>query len=145
MSTDCCVPARPTAHNHYDLVVLGSGSTAFAAALTAQEMGRTAVMTEERVIGGTCVNRGCLPSKNLIEAAKPVFDARNPRYPGLETCGPGLKINFADLIAQTDEVIRVYRAKKSDSVVGCQFSTECGSSPILDANTRESGGKRRPE
>src|SRR3546814_13838923 len=103
MSTDCCVPARPTAHNHYDLVVLGSGSTAFAAALTAQEMGRTAVMTEERVIGGTCVNRGCLPHKNLNEAAKPVFDARHQRYPGLTNCGPGLKVHFAELIAPDRE------------------------------------------
>jgi hypothetical protein len=55
---------------HYDLVILGSGSTAFAAALRAQELGKTSVMTEERITGGTCVNRGCLPSKNLIEAAK---------------------------------------------------------------------------
>lgn len=36
----------------FDLVILGSGSTAFAAALTAQEMHKTAVMTEERPIGG---------------------------------------------------------------------------------------------
>mgnify|MGYP001770863953 CR=1 FL=1 len=68
----------------YDLVILGSGSTAFAAALRAQELGKTAVMTEERTIGGTCVNRGCLPSKNLIEAARIIYDARRPRYPGLE-------------------------------------------------------------
>lgn len=89
MSSDCCAPA-PSGQDHYDLVILGSGSTAFAAALAAQELGKTAVMTEERVIGGTCVNRGCLPSKNLIEAAKLVFDARNPRYPGLERpAGPG--------------------------------------------------------
>jgi pyruvate/2-oxoglutarate dehydrogenase complex dihydrolipoamide dehydrogenase (E3) component len=38
-------------------------------------------MTEERTTGGTCVNRGCLPSKNLIEAARLVYNARNP-----ETC-----------------------------------------------------------
>ena len=41
----------------YNLVILGSGSTAFAAALRAQELGKTAVMTEERTLGGTCVNR----------------------------------------------------------------------------------------
>jgi len=57
-------------NGHFDLVILGSGSTAFAAALRAQELGKTSVMTEERTTGGTCVNRGCLPSKNLIEAAK---------------------------------------------------------------------------
>lgn len=37
----------------FDLVILGSGSTAFAAALRAEELGRTAVMTEEWAIGGT--------------------------------------------------------------------------------------------
>ncbi len=98
MIADCCAPnGKP---DRYDLVILGSGSTAFAAALAAQELGKTAVMTESRTIGGTCVNRGCLPSKNLIEAAKLIFDARNPRYPGLETCGPGLKVDFRKLIVQ---------------------------------------------
>lgn len=111
MTADCCAPCPQG--NHYDLVILGSGSTAFAAALTAQEMGKTAVMIEERTVGGTCVNRGYLPSKNLIEAAKLVFDARNPRYPGLETCGSGLKIDFGALIAQKDEVIRVYRERNT--------------------------------
>ncbi len=62
-------------HERYDLVILGSGSTAFAAALHAAELGKTAVMIEERTVGGTCVNRGCLPSKNLIEAARLVYDA----------------------------------------------------------------------
>jgi mercuric reductase len=139
MPADCCAP-RPEG-NHYDLVILGSGSTAFAAALTAQAMGKTAVMTEERTIGGTCVNRGCLPSKNLIEAAKLVFDARNPRYPGLETCGSGLKVDFGALIAQKDEVIRVYREKKYDSLVGGKVAIEEGKARFLDARTVEVGGK----
>lgn len=86
---------------HFDLVILGSGSTAFAAALAAQEMGKTAVMTEERVVGGTCVNRGCLPSKNLIEAARLLHDARNPRYPGLTPASVG--VDFAALIVQKDD------------------------------------------
>lgn len=63
----------------YDLVILGSGSTAFAAALHAAELGKTVAMTEERTVGGTCANRGCLPSKNLIEAARLVYDAAHPR------------------------------------------------------------------
>ncbi len=54
-------------HDHYDLVILGSGSTAFAAALHAAELGKTAVMTEERTVGGTCLNRGCVPALSLPE------------------------------------------------------------------------------
>src|SRR5438552_9569697 len=98
----------------FDLLIIGSGSSAFAAALTAQELGKTAVMTEERTIGGTCVNRGCLPSKNLIEAARLVHDAREPRYPGLT--GRDLGLDFGRLIAQKDEVIADYRQKKYLSI-----------------------------
>ena len=102
-------------HERYDLLIVGSGSTAFAAAIHAQELGKTAVMTEGRTLGGTCVNRGCLPSKNLIEAARLVYDAAHPRYPGLV---PGhLGIDFLALIAQKDEVIRDYRDQHYDSLI----------------------------
>src|SRR5207244_12538679 len=99
----------------FDLVILGSGSTAFAAALRAQELGKTAVMTEERRLGGTCVNRGCLPSKNLIEAAKLLHDAPHPRYPGLR--GTDLAFDFARLIAQKDEIVEEYRDKKYQTML----------------------------
>lgn len=97
-------------YGRYDLVILGSGSTAFAAALRAAEMGKTAVMTEMRTIGGTCVNRGCLPSKNLIEAAKLVHEARHPRYPGIEPCE--VKFDFGELIRQKDDLISDYRNER---------------------------------
>lgn len=125
----------------FDLVVLGSGSTAFAAALRAQEAGKTAVMTEARVLGGTCVNRGCLPSKNLIEAARLLHQARNPRYPGL--VGASLGFNFAELIAQKDEVIEGYRHKKYESLLGGAFRIEEGHARFIDPHTIElTSGKR---
>jgi mercuric reductase len=99
----------------FDLVILGSGSTAFAAALRAAESGKTAAMTEVRTLGGTCVNRGCLPSKNLIEAAKIFYDSRNPRYPGLSPAP--MTLDFAGLVEQKDEVIHDYRDKKYQSIV----------------------------
>jgi mercuric reductase len=130
------------APDHADLVILGSGSTAFAAALAAQEMGRTALMIEQRTVGGTCVNRGCLPSKNLIEAAKLVFDARHPRYPGLHTDGAGLKVNFRELIAQKDDVVRDYRDKKYDSLLGGRFTVREGTARFIDPHTIEVDGQR---
>lgn len=126
---------------HFDLVILGSGSTAFAAALRAKELGKTAVMTEERTTGGTCVNRGCLPSKNLIEAAKLLYDARNPRYPGITPTN--LELDFAALIQQKDEVIAGYRNKKYESLVGSGFYIEEGHAEFLDPNTVKVGGKQQ--
>ncbi len=99
----------------YDLVILGSGSTAFAAALHAAELGKSAVMAEFRTVGGTCANRGCLPSKNLIEAARLVYDAAHPRYPGLTPVH--MPFSWAELVAQKDEIIEEYRAHKYESLL----------------------------
>jgi mercuric reductase len=128
--------------NYHDLVILGSGSTAFAAALRAREMGRTAVMTESRALGGTCVNRGCLPSKNLIEAARLVHDARHPRYPGLRPVGTAIEVDFAALIDQKDAVIGSYREKKYDSLIGGGITVEYGDARFADARTVTVNGKR---
>jgi mercuric reductase len=126
--------------DNFDLLILGSGSTAFAAALTAQELGKTAMMTEERPVGGTCVNRGCLPSKNLIEAAKILHEARNPRYPGLTAGAIGL--DFAALVAQKDDVVHDYRKKKYESLIGAQIRIEKGHVQLVDPHTAEVGGRR---
>ena len=99
----------------YDLIILGSGSTAFAAALHAAELGKSVVMTEFRTIGGTCANRGCLPSKNLIEAARLVYDAARPRYPGLSPAH--VPVNWTELIAQKDEIVREFRTHKYESLL----------------------------
>src|SRR6266516_1576518 len=110
----------------FDFVILGSGSAAFAAAIRAKELGKTAVMTEMRTLGGTCVNRGCLPSKNLIEAARLVYDAAHPRYPGLTPTQ--LSIDFPALVAQKDEVIYEYRDQHYNSII--DEASEEGPNPI---------------
>ena len=126
----------------YDLVVLGSGSTAFAAALRAAELGKTAMMTEARTIGGTCVNRGCLPSKNLIEAAKLVHEARHPRYPGIEPCE--VRFDFGELIRQKDDLISGYRNERYMGRLDESENIEIarGYGAFVDEGAVEVGGRR---
>ncbi len=100
----------------FDLLILGSGSTAFAAAIRAADLGARVAMVERRTLGGTCANRGCLPSKNLIEAARIVHEAAHPRYAGLKPAS--VEVDFPVLVAQKDDVVRDYRAKKYASVAG---------------------------
>src|SRR5713226_5941744 len=124
----------------FDFVSRGSGSTAFAAAIRAAELGKTAAMTENRTLGGTCVNRGCLPSKNLIAAAGIIHDAAHPRYPGIEPAR--LRFNFSELIGQKDEVIAYYRDKKYQSIVGDRISVFEGSARFVDRNAVQVGDVR---
>ena len=98
----------------YDLFILGSGSTAFAAAIKANELGARVGMVERRTLGGTCANRGCLPSKNLIEAARIAWEAAHPRYDGLAPAR--VEVDFPTLIRHKDDVVRDYRAKKYAAV-----------------------------
>lgn len=126
--------------DHYDLVILGSGSTAFAAALRARELGKTALMTEERTLGGTCVNRGCLPSKNLIEAARIVHEARHPRYPGLKPCA--MEVDFEALISQKQQVVQGYRQKKYDSLLGGGIDVKRGHAVFVDPQRVMVDGRR---
>ncbi|HEU5438412.1 MAG TPA: mercury(II) reductase [Ktedonobacterales bacterium] len=98
-----------------DLLILGSGAAAFGAATRARELGKMAVMVEERTLGGTCVNRGCLPSKNLIAAAKLVYDAAHPRFSGLTPAS--LQPDFPALVAQKDALIQQYRDQHYASIL----------------------------
>ncbi len=125
----------------FDLVILGSGSTAFAAALRAAELGKTAVMTESRTVGGTCVNRGCLPSKNLIEAARIYWEAQHPRFPGLG--GKKLDLDFGALIAGKDEIIKSYRGRKYEAILddSDKITILEGHAALVDAHTVEVDGR----
>lgn len=53
-------------NKEYELVILGNGAAAFAAAIKADELGKKTAMVKGGTIGGTCVNVGCVPSKRLL-------------------------------------------------------------------------------
>ncbi|BBZ60681.1 hypothetical protein MMON_19820 [Mycolicibacterium monacense] len=66
-----------------DLAVIGSGGAAMAAAIRATALGKSVVMIERGIFGGTCVNTGCVPSKALIAAAEARHTAADTaRFPG---------------------------------------------------------------
>ncbi|MGB7291717.1 MAG: mercury(II) reductase [Thermodesulfobacteriota bacterium] len=100
----------------FDLIVLGGGSAAFAAAIKASELGARVAIAEENVIGGTCLNRGCVPSKYLIKAAEVYYSPKKNGYEGVETHQG--RIDFAKLIAQKESLLNEFRQMKYRDVLG---------------------------
>ena len=88
----------------FDLIVVGGGSGAFAAAIKASEMGAKVAIVEEGVIGGTCLNRGCIPTKHLIRAAEIYHLAGHNPFPGVVTKQG--KLNFSKLMEKKDSLIQ---------------------------------------
>jgi glycine/D-amino acid oxidase-like deaminating enzyme len=72
-SQDC--RAADASAGRYDLAVIGAGSAGFSAAITAAELGARVALIGRGTIGGTCVNTGCVPSKNLIRAMESLHAA----------------------------------------------------------------------
>jgi len=93
-----------------DLIVLGGGSGAFAAAIKASEMGAKVAIVEEGTIGGTCLNRGCIPTKHLIRAAEIYHLAGHNPFPGVVTKQG--KLNYTKLIEKKDSLIQWARKAK---------------------------------
>lgn len=60
----------------YDLLVLGGGPGGAAAARRAAQAGKSVALFEPRAIGGTCLNRGCIPTKALLHGAGPAAISR---------------------------------------------------------------------
>jgi dihydrolipoamide dehydrogenase len=61
----------------FDLVVLGAGSGGYAAALRAAELGMRVALIEKDKLGGTCLHKGCIPTKALLHSAEVVEDIKN--------------------------------------------------------------------
>lgn len=68
--------------------IIGSGSGAFAAAISLANKGAKVTMIERGTIGGTCVNVGCVPSKIFIRAGQVVHTAKDHPFKGIELCKP---------------------------------------------------------
>ncbi|WP_137843531.1 dihydrolipoyl dehydrogenase [Microbacterium sp. 2FI] len=74
----------------FDLVVLGGGSGGYAAALRAAELGKTVALVEKDKVGGTCLHRGCIPTKALLHAAEVAETARDASAIGIRATFEGI-------------------------------------------------------
>lgn len=68
---------NPTPRGKYHLIAIGGGTAGIITALGAAGLGARAALVERRLLGGDCLNFGCVPSKALVRAARAAYDVRN--------------------------------------------------------------------
>ena len=81
------------ADNEADLVILGAGSGGYAAALRAAELGKSVVMVEKDKVGGTCLHRGCIPTKALLHAGEVADGTRDSEQFGVRATFDGIDMS----------------------------------------------------
>ena len=96
----------------YDIVILGGGSGGYACALRAAELGMRVAVIERDKVGGTCLHRGCIPTKALLHAAEIADHANEAEAFGVRARFDGIDMNGVN--AYKDKVVdRLYKGLQS--------------------------------
>ena len=108
----------------WDLIVIGGGPGGYTAAIRAAQLGLRTALVERDAVGGTCLNRGCIPTKALIHAAERYEEMKECETFGLRA--EGVSFDYSAMCARRDQVVgqlrdgveRLLKGNKVDRITG---------------------------
>ena len=145
MNDSCCASSEGNGDKP-DLAVIGAGSAGFSAAIAAAEQGARVALIAHGLIGGTCVNIGCIPSKTLIRAAETLYHGRTAsRFAGIEA-----EARIADwkaVVQQKDALVAQLRQAKYADLLPAYNTIAYieGAARLADGGVRVNGALIRAE
>jgi len=89
--------------SEYDIGVLGAGPGGYVAAIRAAQLGARVAVIEKDSLGGTCLNRGCIPTKVFLESSKVLSASKRAKEYGLK--GEGLSMELAEVVERKDRIV----------------------------------------
>jgi dihydrolipoamide dehydrogenase len=131
--------------NDYDVVVIGSGTGGYVAAIRAAQVGlRTAVVERAPVLGGTCLNWGCIPTKALLEHAHALKIARDWKEWGLTLGEAAIGLDMAQVQSRKDKIVKgltggielLFKKNKIDWIKGSGRVVGGGKVEVSDEQTQ---------
>ncbi|GAB3351176.1 dihydrolipoyl dehydrogenase [Modestobacter lapidis] len=126
--------------NPADLVILGGGSGGYAAALRAAELGLSVVLIEKDKVGGTCLHRGCIPTKALLHSGEVADSAREGEQFGVKTSLAGIDMDGVN--AYKDGVISKLYKGLQGLIKSRKITYVEGAGKLVSPTTVEVGGER---
>ncbi len=131
--SDCC----DTSTGRYDLIILGGGAAAFAAANRANQLKKRTLVINDREtlpLGGTCVNVGCIPSKIMLyQGATAYYPPRSP-FRGIRASS---STDFTKALQETREMVSAFQEQNYGKVIAQQeyVSFQEGHGEFVDPHT----------
>jgi len=90
--------------DEYDIAIIGAGPGGYSAAIYASQLGAKVAVVEKDRLGGTCLNRGCIPTKALARSAEALAEAKRAEEFGVEVSGVG--VNFPKIMARKNQIVQ---------------------------------------
>lgn len=119
----------------YDVAVLGGGPAGYVAAIRAAQLGAKVVLIEERVLGGVCMNAGCIPTKALLKTSEMISSLKRAKEFGLENKMENVRWDMAGL--RKDRVVKNLRIGIEQLMKGNQIEVIYGRGTVLSAHSLE--------
>jgi pyruvate/2-oxoglutarate dehydrogenase complex dihydrolipoamide dehydrogenase (E3) component len=124
----------------FDVVVIGAGQSGPSLAVRFANAGRRVALVERRLLGGTCVNDGCIPTKTLVASARAAWVAREAARFGVRIDG-GVAVDMAAVKARKDAVVQESRGSLDGWISGTANLTLLrGEARFTGPHTLEVGG-----
>ncbi|MDE5706519.1 FAD-dependent oxidoreductase [Muribaculum sp.] len=123
-------------HKEFDNIIIGAGPAGMRACAIAREKGESVCVVERREVGGTCLNRGCIPTKALVQSASVISTVASASGFGVEITGE-IHHDYAVASARKDEVVASLR-KGAEMAIGAD-TVVYGDARIVSADTVETG------
>ncbi|MDR2086146.1 MAG: dihydrolipoyl dehydrogenase [Dysgonamonadaceae bacterium] len=121
----------------YDLAIIGGGPAGYTAAELAGKSGLSTVLFEKNVLGGVCLNEGCIPTKTLLYSAKVYHTAKDSAKYGV-SC-EAVSLDLPKIIARKNKIVRKLTAGIKAKMLEAQVETVTGCAEVVSA---ESGSIR---
>lgn len=91
----------------YDIAIIGGGPGGYIAAIRAAQLGKKTVLVEKSEIGGTCLNRGCIPTKTLLQSSHVYKEILHSKELGIIVDKP--KIKYKKMVSRKNKVVKMLR------------------------------------
>lgn len=115
----------------YNLIVVGGGPGGYVAAIKGAHLGLSVALVERQDLGGTCLNRGCIPTKTILHTAELAAELTHAEQLGLKV--EGLRIDYDALRARTSGVMAQLKSGVEDLLAANNVDVIKGSGVLLGA------------
>lgn len=124
----------------YDIGIIGAGPAGYSAAIRASQYGFKVVLFEKQDIGGTCLNRGCIPTKSMLHSAEVYTTVKSASKNGINV--ENVSYDYSKIFARKTDIVNKIRKSLTQLISGYGIEIINSEAQIIDKTTIEADGQK---